>query len=31
MDIEVNTKEDENKIPLSTTMKEKGICVTGRN
>ena len=25
MDLEVNTKEDENKIPLSTTMKEKGI------
>ena len=25
MDIEVDTKEDENKIPLSTTMKEKGI------
>ena len=25
MNLEVDTKEDENKIPLSTTMKEKGI------
>ena len=25
MDLEIDTKEDENRIPLSTTMKEKGI------
>ena len=25
MDLEIDTKEDKNRIPLSTTMKEKGI------
>ena len=36
MDLEADPKEDENKIPLSTTMKEKGIWLyctstTGKN
>ena len=25
MDLEIDTKEDEKRIPLSTTMKEKGV------